>query len=129
MYMNEERGKILWGSAQEATNQTMELRAVISALMTLNRPYRVTVYSDSAYIVNCMTNRWYDKWKRNGWRNARGDPVANRNYWELLITKDDFHDIEWVHIKGHSGNPANELADHVAAFARLFALEASVEQG
>jgi ribonuclease HI len=67
------------GGEARTTNQRMELRAALEALRALGRPCRVRLHSDSAYLVNCFRQRWYDKWARNGWVTSAKTPVGNRD--------------------------------------------------
>ncbi len=46
--------KDISGFVDNTTNNRMELFAVIKGLAALNRPCEVTVYSDSAYLVNAF---------------------------------------------------------------------------
>ncbi|HEY8093545.1 MAG TPA: ribonuclease H [Acidimicrobiales bacterium] len=107
------------GSGGEAhtTNQRMEVRAVLEALRAL--PGRVVVVSDSTYVVNCFRDRWWEGWLRKGWLNSQRKPVANRDLWEPLITLVRSREAEvtfrWV--KGHSGDPMNDLVDQLAVAA------------
>jgi ribonuclease HI len=79
----------------------------------------VTVVSDSTYVVNCFRDSWYKGWMSRGWKNSQKQPVANQDLWKPLIQlylqfpgKAKF---EWV--KGHSGNPMNDLVDELAVAA------------
>jgi ribonuclease HI len=94
----------LWGAEPAATNQRMELRAAIEALKALTAPSRVTLYSDSSYVVNCFRDRWYDGWRRNGWRNNKKQPVANRELWEELLelVEGRGHGVEFAKVTGHA---------------------------
>src|SRR5699024_10190959 len=78
------------------TNQMTESRAVIECLKALKRTdIPVVVYSDSAYVCNCIKDRWYVGWMRNGWRNAKGKEVANQDLWkELLKQIERFDSLE-----------------------------------
>src|ERR1041384_7466523 len=60
----------IWGGEPHTTNQRMELRAAAEALAALKRPCRVRLHSDSAYLVNCFRSRWYEGWRKNGWKNT-----------------------------------------------------------
>jgi ribonuclease HI len=102
------------GGEPHTTNQKMELTAAIEALRALGRPCRVRLHSDSAYLVNCFRQRWYDAWMRNGWIGRNKAPVANRPLWEELIRLAGIHDVEWVKVAGHSGDPLNERCDALA---------------
>jgi ribonuclease HI len=82
---------------------------------------RVIVYTDSAYLHNCVKQRWYEKWQMNGWKNSKKEPVANRDLWERLITYFEYPEVEFVKVKGHAGIEYNEIVDGFAqnAAARL----------
>jgi hypothetical protein len=71
--------------------------------------------SDSAYVINCMTAKWFLGWRRKGWRTSSGDPVANRELWEKLIEVVERFPVPliWTHVRGH-GRGANDPAHHVA---------------
>jgi len=71
------------GAEPMSTNQRMEITAVLRALEASAGP--VLIMSDSTYVVNCFRDRWYEGWKRRGWRNTAEKPVANRNLWEPLL--------------------------------------------
>jgi len=94
----------LSGAEPGTTNQRMELRAAIEGLKALTSPSRVTVYTDSAYVVNAFRERWFDRWRRNGWRNAGKQPVANRDLWEelLALVEDRGHVVEFAKVVGHA---------------------------
>ncbi len=105
------------GADPYTTNQRMEVTAVLRALEELSGP--LLVVSDSTYVVNCFRNRWFEGWKRRGWRNAAGQPVANRDLWEplleLVLHADRPVRFEWV--KGHSADPMNDRVDLLATEA------------
>lgn len=96
------------------SNNTGELMAIISGLEALERPYSLSVFSDSAYVINGMTEQWYKNWERNGWKNANGEPVKNKRLWKRLVEVASPHDIKWVHIRGHVGIDDNERCDELA---------------
>ena len=103
------------GGAAHSTNQRMELQAVLEALRSL--PGQLTIVSDSTYVVHCFRDRWWVKWKANGWKNSQKQPVANTDIWmplvELVIERQPT--FRWV--KGHSGDPMNDLVDRLAVAA------------
>lgn len=101
----------------DATNNRMELTAVIEGLSRLTRPTKLTVFSDSEYVVLGYT-RHLTKWWNNGWRASNKKPVANRDLWEKLTAIAAGHDISWEHVRGHSGVPLNEVCDKLAGEAR-----------
>jgi len=111
------RERELSGAETSTTNQRMELRAAIEGLHALEGRRTVALYSDSAYVVNCFRDRWYVRWRQNGWRNAQKKPVDNRDLWETLITLAERHDVTWHKVAGHSGDPLNERADRLARAA------------
>jgi ribonuclease HI len=107
----------LTGAERETTNNRMELTAACAALEALKRPCRVTVHTDSEYVRNGM-ERWIKGWVRNNWRNAAKDPVKNYELWQRLLAAAAPHQVEWLWVRGHSGNPMNERADELATQAR-----------
>ena len=103
------------GGAPQTTNQRMELTAVLEAVRSLEGPLRV--FSDSAYVVNCFRDRWWEGWIRRGWRNSQKKPVANRDLWEPLIKQVLAGEVELVWVKGHAGDRWNNEADRLATEA------------
>lgn len=106
--------KEISGGEVKTTNQRMELQAAISALELLTEPCTVKLHSDSAYLVNAFTQRWFDKWLKNGWVNSKKEPVVNRDLWEKLLELDRMHEIEWVKVKGHADDELNNRCDELA---------------
>lgn len=109
--------KEISGTSPHTTNNQMELTGVIEALRNLKQPCRVTLYSDSAYIVNAFHQRWVEKWQRNGWKNSSKDPVKNRELWEELIELCERHKVTFAKVKGHAGIHYNERVDTLANLA------------
>ncbi len=99
------------------TNNRMELLGVIRALQELKRPCKVRVQTDSKYVVDAFNQRWIEGWKRRGWKNAKKDPVANRDLWEELLAAMDGHEVAFTWIKGHAGHAENERCDALATAA------------
>ncbi len=107
------------GSGGEArtTNQRMEITAVLEAVRALPGPLHVV--SDSTYVVHCFRDRWWQGWRRRFWRNSQGKPVANRDLWEALLALvvDSGRTVTFDWVKGHSGDPMNDLVDRLATSA------------
>jgi ribonuclease HI len=108
------KSKEISGGEPLTTNQRMEITAVYEALKQLKRPCRVTVYSDSAYVINCFQQKWYVSWRKNGWKNSKGEPVQNRDLWEALLAEVDKHQVRFEKVKGHAGVELNERCDELA---------------
>jgi len=92
--------------------------AVIAALNALKRPCRVTVSTDSRYVMDGLT-KWIHGWQRNGWRTADKKPVKNADLWQDLLSAAKPHQITWQWVKGHAGHAENERADTLASEAAL----------
>lgn len=107
--------KELKGFELNTTNQRMELMALFKGLEAINKPdVPLEVYTDSAYIVNCFNQKWYEKWLLNGWRTSKKQPVEHRDLWEKILEQYHlFSDITFIHVKGHSGHVYNERADRL----------------
>lgn len=108
-----EHEKELFGGEPLTTNNRMELRAVIEALSVLKVRAQVTVYTDSEYVRNGITN-WIHGWKMRGWKTADNKPVKNIELWQQLDALNATHAVTWRWVKGHSGDPGNERADGLA---------------
>jgi ribonuclease HI len=109
--------KALSGAEPATTNNRMELTAAANALEALKRPCRVVLHTDSEYVRNGIT-RWHTGWVRRNWRNAAGDPVANMDLWRRLLEAAKPHEVEWLWVRGHSGDVMNERVDMLATEAR-----------
>jgi ribonuclease HI len=106
------------GGERSTTNQRMEIYAALDALRTLTpRGEPVHVVADSTYVVNCFRDRWWVKWERNGWKNSKREPVANADLWRPLIELVKANEVTWGWVKGHSGDPMNDLVDGLAVAA------------
>jgi ribonuclease HI len=105
-----------------ATNNRMELYAAYAGIwLLLDRKQdveHIDVYTDSAYLHNCITQKWYENWMRNGWVNARKEPVANKHLWQHLIPYFTDERIDFHKVKGHNGDKWNEYVDNLAVEAR-----------
>jgi ribonuclease HI len=110
--------KELSGHDPATTNNRMELTAVIRALGALKEPCRVSLHTDSRYVIDGITG-WVFGWQKNGWKNAAKKPVANADLWQDLLLAVKPHRIEWIWVKGHDGHPENERADQLASDAAL----------
>ena len=111
------REKAFSGGEAETTNNRMELSAVITALAALKEPCKVTLTSDSRYVVDAVTKGWLYGWKRKNWRKADGKPALNADLWEKLLPLLEKHEVEFVWIKGHAGHAYNERCDALAVAA------------
>ena len=114
------REKELSGGEKLTTNNRMELTAAIEGLNALKRPCRVTLSTDSRYVMDGLT-KWIHGWRRNGWKTADKKPVKNAELWQALIDAAAPHRVEWVWVKGHAGHPDNERADKLASDAAFAA--------
>ena len=108
--------KELSGGETPTTNNRMELRAAIEALVALTRPCRVELHTDSTYVRDGIT-RWVHKWRTNGWRTSDKKPVKNAEQWQALCAATERHWINWKWVKGHSGRDENERVDQLACAA------------
>lgn len=106
--------KELSGGAADTTNNRMELTAVIEALGALKRPCRVTLTSDSKYVIDAVTKGWAKKWQANNWIKGDKKPALNPDLWEKLLALLNVHEVTFVWVKGHAGHPENERCDELA---------------
>lgn len=102
------------GVEAKTTNNRMELLAVIKALSHLEKKCEVTLYSDSAYVVNAFNQKWICSWISNGWTTAGRKPVQNKDLWMRLLALLELHKVKFVKVKGHSDNEYNNRCDEIA---------------
>ena len=102
------------GYEAHTTNNRMELMAPIQALPRLKEPCEVSVYSDSAYLVNAFQKHWLDSWQRRNWIKSDKKPVENQDLWQELLKFTAVHSIHWIKVKGHADNPCNNRCDELA---------------
>jgi ribonuclease HI len=107
------RQKTMHGGDPETTNNRMELTAAIEALNALKGHSNVILHTDSKYVMDGI-NEWMPNWKERGWKTAAKKPVKNKDLWQALDEATGRHDIDWRWVKGHDGNPGNEMADELA---------------
>jgi ribonuclease HI len=119
----------LTGNESFATCNQMELRAVIAGLtyvqdtlsLMVDKPTEVLVTTDSKYVKDGIT-QWIVKWKSNGWKTAKNQPVKNKDLWvELDRLVSGETNIFWAWTKSHAGHKFNEFADKLAKEASKIA--------
>jgi len=104
----------LSGGEAETTNNRMELIAVVMALEAVREPCRVTLYSDSKYVVDAMDRGWAKGWRERGWRLADKSPAKNVDLFQRLLELTEIHQVTFVWVKGHGENEYNNRCDELA---------------
>jgi ribonuclease HI len=102
------------GGYRLTTNNRMELMACIRALKTLKKPSRVTLYSDSQYVVNGITKGWAMKWRANNWMKKDKSRAENPDLWENLLALCRTHEVDFQWVRGHAETPENLRCDALA---------------
>ncbi|MDR2847737.1 MAG: ribonuclease HI [Bacteroidales bacterium] len=98
---------------QHTTNNRMELLAVITALEILKIPQsQVVIYTDSQYVVNAVEKKWLQTWEQKRFAGKK-----NADLWTRFLKIYRQHDVRFVWVKGHAGNPENERCDSLAVAA------------
>ena len=106
--------KELSGGFRLTTNNRMEVYAAIAGLRSLKEPCKVTLYSDSEYLVKAMTLGWVQRWKAKNWKRNKREKALNVDLWEQLLVECERHQVEFVWVKGHAGQPENERCDQLS---------------
>ena len=104
------------GKVKDTTNNRMELLAPIMALKNIKTKSEVTIFTDSKYVKDGITE-WIKKWEKNGWKSSSKKPVKNKDLWIKLNDLCQKNKVQWKWIKGHSNNKYNNLADELATEA------------
>jgi ribonuclease HI len=125
--------KEISGGFRLTTNNRMEIYAAISGLAALKERCRVTIYSDSQYLVNAMEKGWALKWRaQQWWRNKkRGERALNPDLWEKLLQACEDHETDFKWLRGHAGSVENERCDELAKAAakgRNLAIDVAYEE-
>lgn len=111
-------GAFASGAENPSTNQRMEIAAAYEATQAIAGELKIV--SDSTYVVNCFNNAWWEGWLRRNWLNSQKKPVANRDLWEPFIALvRERGDVTFQWVKGHSGDPMNDLVDRLAVEAAV----------
>ena len=105
--------KEIFGGQNNTTNNQMELSAAIEGLSTLKEPCNVELFTDSRYVMDGIT-QWIQNWKKNNWKTSSKKEVKNKELWQKLDQLMSYHQVKWNWVKGHSGDPGNEVADLLA---------------
>lgn len=117
--MYKDNKKEISGGKKDTTNNVMELTAVIEALKLLKYPCKVSLYSDSAYVVNAFLQKWIFGWQKNNWKTADKKDVKNKELWQELVKLTHTHDVTFIKVKGHADNEYNNRCDELARKAIL----------
>ena len=111
--------KEISGGYRLTTNNRMEIMAVIRGLSSLKDKCDVTLYSDSKYVCDTIMLGWAKRWRSKGWYRGKtkGKKALNSDLWQQVLDLCDQHNIEFVWVRGHAGNPENERCDELAVEA------------
>ena len=109
--------KIISGGEALTTNNRMELLAAIKGLELLKEPCNVSLYSDSAYMVNAFLQDWVGNWKKNNYRGADKKEIKNLDLWKRLLALTETHNVTFIKVKGHADNEFNNRCDLLATSA------------
>ena len=96
--------RVMRGNEAHTTGNRMELAAVIEALASLSAPCKVTVYTDSQYVIGVGGMNWKRK--------------ANLDLLSDLDALCAGHDVAFEYVRGHNGHPMNERCDRIAVQER-----------
>ena len=101
------------GAFKLTTNNRMEQMAAIASLELLSEPCKVSLHSDSKYLVDAINKNWLKGWKQRGWIKYDKNPVLNKDLWKRLDAARVGQEITWKWVKGHAGNELNERCDEL----------------
>lgn len=101
-------GYNIQGWSFEGTSQRGEVLGAKAALEYAVKKFNgepIALIFDSAYVANALKQRWFEKWKRNGWITSTGDKVKNLDLWKQiadLALRFDEDELCIFQIKGHT---------------------------
>ena len=102
------------GGFRRTTNNRMEIMAAIAGLETLKEKCRVTLYSDSQYLVKAISRGWAQRWRAHGWKRNKREKAVNPDLWERLLELCDYHEVQFRWVKGHAATLENRRCDELA---------------
>ena len=105
------------GGYRLTTNNRMELMAAIAAIGETNPGDRISLHSDSRYLVDGMNKGWAKRWKANKWRKANKKKASNTDLWKILLNLCENREVKFFWVEGHAGHPQNERCDRLAVKA------------
>ena len=111
--LNGNKQNIISGGKKNTTNNQMELMAAIKALVFFSKKQKIRIYTDSNYVKEGITN-WIKIWEKNNWKTADKKNVKNVDLWKRLKELTKSNQVEWNWVKGHSGDPMNNMVDKLA---------------
>ena len=103
----------LYGGENNTTNNQMEMTAAIKALEYFQEKKSIELVTDSSYLKDGI-EKWIHGWKKNGWKTSAKKQVKNQELWMKIDVLNNFHEVQWKWVKGHSGHRENEIADLLA---------------
>jgi ribonuclease HI len=109
-------GQVIDNDGNKVTNQTMELLACLQALRLIKEKNKkekaniIYIYTDSSYMINCMT-KWYNAWEKNGWKNTKGKDVENKELIQALYNLKSEFIVIFKHIRSHQDEPTNKNSE------------------
>ena len=109
--------KELSGGYLDTTNNRMEIMGVLKGLEALKGTCKVTVYSDSKYVVDAIEKGWLANWKKNNWIKSNKEKALNVDLWKRLLELMEIHDVSFQWVKGHQNNEKNNRCDQLAVQA------------
>ena len=112
-----EHRRELSGGYRRTTNNRMELMGPIKGLEALNQECRVTLHSDSQYVVEGIEKGWAKRWRGNDWMRNKREQAVNPDLWSKLLDLCETHEVEFRWVRGHAGDPENERCDQLAVQA------------
>jgi ribonuclease HI len=112
-------GDVIYGGARNTTNNRMELMAVLAVLDNASTGSQICIHSDSAYVVNAISKGWIYDWIKNNWRSKDRTPIKNVDLWTRIYDHLSRIQVTMIWVKGHAGNPYNEMVDEIASYQAL----------
>lgn len=103
--------KEMSGGFRLTTNNRMEIMAAIVGLSALKTKCAVTIYTDSQYLADAVMKGWVKRWRANDWMRNKKEKALNPDLWEKLLHLCEEHEVEFVWVRGHAGDPENERCD------------------
>lgn len=80
-----------FGKEENTTANKMALSACVQAMKRMKAPSEIVLHINNAHVRT--GHDYIESWKAAGWKNSRGNPVANEEMWKELENLEKPHKV------------------------------------
>ena len=99
-----------------ATNNMMEVMAIVELLKMTDVGTTISITSDSQYAIRSLTD-WAIGWEALNWKTRSGKRVKMQSLFKLGLELIRERTVTFQWVPSHSGNKYNDMVDALAGVA------------